>query len=185
MPLLHSTYPQWPDLSVEAVQIVPTSPIEQHEAVDILIRLRNRGQRAVADFWVDLYIDPHNIPSVNVPWQQLCASPWPAANCLGVVWHITDTVLPGATITVSTRSQINDSAYSHWPGYFSQPGPHRLYVQVDSFGPSAYGAVLEQEENNNLIGPINFEIIPSNGSLGLPPIVPTTTGPSLARKTRD
>ena len=158
------------------MQIVPESPVEQDERVSLRLTVSNLGQASASDFWVDLYVDPLRTPILNTPWQSLCAVPWPSNSCIGAAWHVTETLQPGTSITLSTDTLISDSAYSHWPGVLTQVGVHTIYMQVDSFGPlPTQGSVFEQNEQNNLIGPINIEVIKNNTSLGLPPVAPAIT----------
>lgn len=137
----------------------------------IQITLKNQGARTATDFWVDLYVDPTHAPQPQDTWQQLCANPWPNLACLGATWHITEPLQPGQSLTLTTQTQINDSVYSHWLGYFNLAGQHTLYVQVDSFGDDgAMGNIDERDEQNNVLGPIGLLITENNISTGLLPV---------------
>ena len=160
-----------PDLIPMAIKTIPLSPIEQGNAAIIQVVINNQGSQTATDFWVDLYINPIRGPKPQDAWQYLCANPWPNANCLGAAWHVTQLLLPGQSLTLTTQTQITDSAYSHWLGYFNVAGQHSLYVQVDSFGDDGdKGNIDERDEQNNVLGPIGLLITERNISLGLPPL---------------
>ncbi|MCB8944840.1 MAG: VCBS repeat-containing protein [Ardenticatenaceae bacterium] len=123
-----------PDLVVESITI-------QNEDVEVVIG--NQGSKPVpaeAAYWVDLYVNPANVPQLNQSWQNISSA--------GIVWGVTGITLePGQTLTLS----LNDSYYV--PEYSSYAGPpapgSAIYVQVDSANPNTtYGAVLETHEIN-------------------------------------
>ena len=177
LPLIQKADLRKADLRPIAISSLPQSPIERDENLSIQIVIRNDGAKAADNFWVDLYIDPTHPPDANHAWQTLCTIPWPTTSCYGTAWHITDTLQPGQSMTLSTQTQLADSAFSHWTGVLPQIGPHAIYVQVDSYTPLGNsnliaGEIDESDERNNVLGPFTIEVI-DNTNLGLPPIAPT------------
>lgn len=137
-----------PDLVVESIVI-------NRNNAQVIIK--NQGNVPVTDaFWVDLYVDPHPVPTgVNQTWDDgRCGQ--------GMVWGVVGgaalPLAPGQSITLT----YNDAYY--WPNYshISWPLPEGtpVYVQVDSANTeTTYGAVFESHEMhggayNNIKGPI-------------------------------
>jgi hypothetical protein len=139
------------DLVLAAVQIEPAAGLAANAPAEIMVVLKNEGRFAVSGFWVDLYVDPVRAPRVNESWSTLCEPAWPNANCYGGAWHVTQSLSPGETMTLSSASLVGDAAYSHWIGKFAQEGERRVYVMADSYSEDGnpYGAVFEANENNN------------------------------------
>jgi hypothetical protein len=122
--------------------------------------IRNQGVAPVDDeFWVDVYIDPHTVPSaVNQAWPSLADQ--------GLVWGVTADALPllvpGGAITLTVSDAGYDSYY--WPSHSQVSWPLAadtpIYVQVDSANAdTTYGGVLEIHEvtgagYNNISGPV-------------------------------
>jgi hypothetical protein len=139
------------DLVLAAVQIEPAAGLAVNAPAEIMVVLKNEGRFAVSGFWVDLYVDPVRAPGVNDSWSTLCEPAWPNANCYGGAWHVTQSLSPGETMTLSSASLVGDAAYSHWTGKFAQEGERRVYVMADSYSEDGnpYGAVFEENEKNN------------------------------------
>jgi len=104
-------------------------------------------------FWVDLYVNPHPVPTgVNQTWQTLSSE--------GMVWGVEGAVLPlepGEELALTIGDAHYRSDYSNFSGAFVAGVP--VYVQVDSANAgTTYGAVLEGHEMvdgpyNNIAGP--------------------------------
>jgi len=124
-----------PDLIVEQITASGDS---------ITVVVKNVGGAAVRadeEFWVDVYINPDQIPSeVNQRWETLSEE--------GLRWGVTAPALPlepGAEIVLT----IGDEYYWTDSSFFggSLPAGTVVYAQVDSLNAyTAYGAVLESHE---------------------------------------
>jgi len=129
--------PAAPDLVVE--NIIATSNV-------VTVTIRNAGTAAVNDaFWVDVYFNPSETPSLNHPWDTIASH--------GVVWGVTTSIPAGGTLVLTTGG----------PYYFGPPDSSapplpvgaNVYALVDSVDYSTtYGAVQESNEGNNLYGPV-------------------------------
>jgi hypothetical protein len=117
------------------------------------VEVTNRGDAATSDgFWVDLYINPAEVPVVNQPWDDLCG----LQPCHGIVWGVSDPLEPGASITLTTTATSYAEEQTIWPGWFAA-GTSDLYLLVDSWNCNEQGeqcvtSGVEQEsdEANNL-----------------------------------
>ena len=139
--------PGIPDLVVSSIRVDPDKmSFTAGEEVQITITIENQGTGFASPFWVDLYLNPDEIPvSANVPWQETCT----LDPCYGLVWSTTEGLAPGEsmTLTSTTGSIAND--YSRWPGFFVA-GTTDIYVYIDSWNPGVVdGAVAESNETNN------------------------------------
>jgi hypothetical protein len=133
----------------------------------VTLTLRNQGNAPVTDaFWVDVYFNPSVTPSLNKRWQDIAPQ--------GVVWGVTGAGLsqltPGGTLTLTTNGPF------YFPN-FSSPSPWpvgaNVFAQVDSINfNTAYGAVQESNEGNNVSGP---DVSTAGDS---PPTTETTKTPS-------
>jgi len=119
-----------PDLVVQEI-------IATVDSVQVIVK--NQGEAEVTDsFWVDVYIDPHTVPSeTNQMWNDLSAE--------GLVWGVKTALVPGEAIVLS----IDDAYYwpqisrITWPLLAGTP----VYAQVDSWNPDTpYGVVREGHE---------------------------------------
>jgi hypothetical protein len=131
-----------PDLVVERI-------VAAGSQVQVVIR--NRGNAAVAasdEFWVDLYINPSHAPAYN--------ETWPLLGSRGATWGVTAPALPlaaGGVFTLTTGGDYYWPTKSHivWP----LAAGTAVYAQVDSANAAtAYGAVPESDESNNVGGPV-------------------------------
>jgi hypothetical protein len=151
-----------PDLVVDSVTVASNN---------VQVVIKNQGSAPVTDaFWVDLYVDPHPVPTgVNQLWND-------GRSTFGLVWGVTAPALPlapnGGTLTLT----IGDEYYygppdSNFPA--SLPVGTPVYVQVDSVNfNTSYGNVLENHEisdgaYNNIRGPI-FSILNMAGAAAPP-----------------
>ena len=118
--------------------------------------IKNQGLEPVtADtpFWVDLYVNPHPLPTgVNQTWSSLCGE--------GMAWGVEGGALPlgpGEELTLVNGDAYYRAEYSNFSGVFAAGVP--IYVQVDSANAdTSHGAVLESHEiageaYNNIGGP--------------------------------
>jgi uncharacterized repeat protein (TIGR01451 family) len=125
-----------PDLVVE--NLIATSD-------SVTLTIRNKGDREVTDaFWVDVYFNPSETPGLNQPWDTIAD--------YGAVWGVTTDIPTGESLTLTT----GDAYYS--PEHSSStpwPVEAKVFALVDSINyETAYGAVLESDEDNNLFGPV-------------------------------
>jgi uridine phosphorylase len=130
--------PAAPDLVVD--DLVATSTA-------VTVTIRNAGTTAVNDeFWVDVYFDPSQTPSLNHPWDTIADH--------GVVWGVTTAIPVGGSLVLTTDA--SDPYYV--PEYSSTPPlpvGAEVWALVDSVDYSTtYGAVQESDEGNNLYGPV-------------------------------
>ncbi len=143
LPLVTSRYATYPDLIVQWMKVSKSQ---------VRICLTNVGDAPVVDdFWVDLYIDPHPVPTApNQVWHQLCDQ--------GLVWGVTQDLAPGDTIILEINGDYFDPSRSHFTGEFT--ADMLIYIQVDSANlETNYGGVLEKHEAlgepyNNIYGPV-------------------------------
>lgn len=169
MPVLFKDYtaplpPFGVNLMVSDIQVGPPAPTVG-EATRITVTLYNSGTNTIsADFWVDLYVDPSTTPTVNVVWNEI--APY------GKAWFVHDDIPADGTLVIHTDqpddAQDPGAIYSNWPGWFVSAGEHVLYVQVDSYG-LATGLVLEDDETDNVRGPLTVTVVPSSTLLAPPP----------------
>ncbi|MEM7344218.1 MAG: CARDB domain-containing protein, partial [Chloroflexota bacterium] len=126
---------QQPGLIISEVQV---------SSNDISVVIKNIGNvSATDDFWVDLYINPVQVPSYNIIW--------PTITTQGLVWGVTDSISPGESMTLT----LNGPYYFAELSTFSQFRPGTtVWAQVDSANAlTTYGGVLEGDETNNVFGP--------------------------------
>ncbi|MFB0536776.1 MAG: hypothetical protein ACETWR_17560 [Anaerolineae bacterium] len=144
LPILFKSYvppvppPAAPDLVVDSLVATSTA---------VTVTIRNAGTTAVNDeFWVDVYFDPSETPSLNHPWNTIADH--------GVVWGVTTAIPVGGSLVLTTDA--SDPYYV--PDYSSTPPlpvGAEVWALVDSVDPSTtYGAVQESDEGNNLYGPV-------------------------------
>ncbi|MCD6554886.1 MAG: Ig-like domain repeat protein, partial [Anaerolineae bacterium] len=167
-----------PDLVVDSIEVVPANP-DAGQAVDVRVTIRNAGNvNASRGFWVDLYIDPPD-PSqieVNRGWSQVGCSQ-------GLVWTVY-WLNAGDSVVLSTINANNPDNVYYWPeysnfgGYFTDPGAHTLYAQVDSWNTeTTYGAIYEANEGNNIHGPATVSVGGRAASLPLGSETPAAIPP--------
>jgi hypothetical protein len=140
--------------------VTPANP-QSYMPAQVAVTVNNTGDAAATNFWVDLYINPSRVPTVNTRWNDICGPT--LSPCLGIAWYYTGTLQPGQSVTLisTATSETDPNGYkresSIWPGYFLN-GTSQIYVFVDSWNRDASstfanpnGAVDEQNEHNNLI----------------------------------
>jgi hypothetical protein len=125
-----------PDLVVD--NLVATSSV-------VTVTIRNAGTVAVTDaFWVDVYFNPSQTPSLNHPWDTIASH--------GATWGVTADIPAGGSLVLTTGGDYYFPEYSSTPPL---PVGADVYALVDSVDYSTtYGAVRESDEDNNLFGPV-------------------------------
>jgi uncharacterized repeat protein (TIGR01451 family) len=161
---VHVTVPDPPGslylpLVMQSSVIAPDLVVEHVVATrhNVQVTIKNQGNVPVLQqdpFWIDLYVDPHPVPTaVNQTWYDLCQ--W------GIVWGIEGPALPlapGGSVTLTIGDDYYSPEYSKFPALLPVGTP--IYVQVDSANVNTtYGAVLEDHEisgepYNNITGPV-------------------------------
>nr|WP_290667380.1 S8 family serine peptidase [Ardenticatena sp.] len=125
-----------PDLVVTHVNVFPTTPVVS-ETVVIQVAIKNQGDvnlPAGNNFFVDLYIDPPLPPQPGIDIG-------PPTFTWGVQsWYVDD----GNVWTLSFSTTFTDT------------GRHNVYAVIDPTG-----VVVESDEENNVTGPTQFEVITS------------------------
>jgi len=124
-----------PDLVVQDIVVIDD---------DVQVTIQNIGDGPVGaneEFWVDVYIDPHTIPTgVNQRWEDLADE--------GLRWGVTAPALPldpGEAFTLSIGDAYYWSSFSQFSGVLTPGTP--IYAQVDAHNiVTNYGAVYEQHE---------------------------------------
>jgi hypothetical protein len=123
------------------------NPAAPFEPVLITVTITNTGYASAGQFWVDFYINPRNPPTAaNQPWDQSCGT----TRCrYGIAWYVRQSLAPGESLTLTSKSGSYYANNTDWPGYFVT-GDLDLYLYVDSWNPTIpVGAVYEVNENNN------------------------------------
>lgn len=141
-PIIFKRFDPVPDLIITDLQASSDS---------VQVTIQNIGTEAVTDgFWVDLYINPSQVPQYNDRWSDIAEA--------GVVWGVTDSDLPlppGETrvLTLANATQtFNGETLTSSPPY---PVGVPVYAQVDSVNTAgSFGGVEESDESNNVFGPI-------------------------------
>ncbi len=116
----------------------------------VSVTIRNVGSTPVGTpFWVDLYLDPVGTPRPGVRWDEVCDE--------GVAWRVSGL---GGGESTTLRSDQGAPNYTYWTGRLAaQPDPHLLYAVVDVW-PGPPGAVEEDEEGDNVLGPVEVPMGP-------------------------
>jgi uncharacterized repeat protein (TIGR01451 family) len=152
MPMVMRNYASAPDLVVSSINVTSNT---------VQVVIKNQGPADVPvdvahEFWVDLYVNPHPVPTaVNDIWND-------GRSTQGAVWGVTVGALPalraGGSLTLTLRDAYYWPTLSNFPGGLPSGTP--IYAQVDSAHTnSIYGAVLENHEitglpYNNISGPV-------------------------------
>ena len=146
LPLVTRGFAPGPDLVVRSLTATGNN---------VTLKIANQGNAPVKDgFWVDVYINPHTVPTaVNQPWYDLADQ--------GLVWAVNGGALPGLVPGGEITLSVNDAYYA--PDYsvvsWLIPAGTVFYAQVDSYNEdTTYGAVRETHEiagrpYNNISGP--------------------------------
>jgi len=147
-----------PDLVITELSLIGNK-------VEVVIK--NQGGTSVVNgFWVDVYFDPHPVPThVNQIWDD-------GRSAYGLVWGVTTPIAPNETLTLTIGDAYFWPKISKWPA--TVPSGTPIYAQVDSINlDTNYGGVLESHEMNggpynNIIGPI---VVTGLTNQGAAPIV--------------
>ncbi len=135
LPMVFKNAVQLPDLVIEDITTTSSA---------ITVTLRNQGLAATTvSFWVDVYFNPVQPPSLNQPWENIAPA--------GAVWGVTTIIPAGDALTLT----VGDNYYNSTASSSGFPSGAQVYGYVDSINYlTNYGSVLEQNEANNLFGPI-------------------------------
>ncbi len=147
LPALLRGYMALADLTVSVSLSPNTSSFASEEPVLITVVVTNIGNAPADDFWVDAYLNPSAPPTVgNQVWNERCG----LQPCFGLAWYVTEPLLPGASVTLTSGPGGPYADNTIWPGYFA-PGTTDLYIYADSYsddgGPGAL--IREHYETNN------------------------------------
>jgi hypothetical protein len=160
--------PDLPDLIVSSVDTTP-AVTETGTPAEVRITIRNIGPGDITKpFWVDLYIDPREVPQPNRIWTDI--------STFGAAWRVYG-LKAGESRTLSTLQPNDprdpDSRYSNFATF---AGNGTIYVLVDSFTETqASGVIEERNEDNNLFGPVAVTI--SGNRLVHEPVLPVLLDP--------
>jgi len=107
---------------------------------NITLTLENYGDTpVVTGFWVDVYFNPTQTPTLNHPWQTIAPA--------GATWGVTADLAPGDTLTLTSGGAYYRADLSS--GSF--PDGATVYGYVDSVNHNTtFGNVWESNEANNL-----------------------------------
>ncbi len=130
-PLILKNYQPLPNLVITALT---------GNSGGINLTLRNQGDAPVSsDFWVDVYFNPAETPSLNREWETIAPT--------GAVWGVTDDIPAGGSLTLTT----GDRYYRADESSESFPDGAEVYAYVDSVNyDTTYGNVQEHNEADNL-----------------------------------
>ncbi len=110
------------------------------------------------NFWVDVYFDPTETPTLNHEWETIAAH--------GAVWGVTDNIPVGSTLTLTVGDKYYYANESSNPPF---PVGVPAYTYIDSINYNTdYGNIRELDETDNLFGPVISTagadaILPLNG----------------------
>ncbi|GAB4497880.1 MAG: hypothetical protein OHK0052_10260 [Anaerolineales bacterium] len=136
-----------PDLQVALLLAPEKREFTAGEPITLTVLVTNAGSQPTTEpFWVDLYLNPSVVPNAsNVPWSTVCT----LSPCEGVAWYVTENLLPGESVRLTTTPDSYAADYTIWGGSFAA-GTTAVYAYADSWKPgSVNGAVLERSELNN------------------------------------
>jgi hypothetical protein len=158
LPLIIKGFAPGPDLIVDDVVATGSK---------VTVTIRNVGNTATSDdFWVDVYFDPTETPTVNHPWDTIAGH--------GAAWGVTTTLDPGESLNLVTGDQY------HYNGSNTFPAGADVYAYVDSINyATTTGNIQENNEDNNVYGPV----VSITGSGGLvAPATAVVTPPGLPKR---
>ncbi|TKJ31585.1 MAG: hypothetical protein CEE40_00755 [Chloroflexi bacterium B3_Chlor] len=147
-----------PDLVVRGVEVSPEVGLESG-SVTVTVTIENQaGVDAENGFWVELFVDPPTVPSINSIAVQ---------DGEGAFWYVSG--LAGQQ-PLGLSLEDADDRYSNFGGSFSA-GRHELYAYVDAYNSEGeIGLVLEADESNNVLGPLIVDIGQGSGGDGSDPM---------------
>jgi hypothetical protein len=136
MPLMFLNHTPRPDLVVESLSTTGSG---------VIVTIRNKGSAPVGNhFWVDLYINPSETPTVNKTWAALCDE--------GIAWDVTAKLPLGESLTLTLNDAFMVAERTSFDGF---AGGEIVYALVDSTNEGVKtGRVLETDEDNNLSLPV-------------------------------
>jgi parallel beta-helix repeat protein len=135
-----------PDLVVSSITLTPNkTSFVAGEPVEIAVTITNQGSAPTQPFWVDLYLNPSEQPSVNRTWNLVCS----LTPCYGIAWGVAQPLQPGQSITIRSTIDSFAAGHSNWRGAFAS-GTNQIVVFADSYNRAgAAGGMIETNENNN------------------------------------
>jgi hypothetical protein len=133
--------------------------------VQIVATITNVGMAPTQEgFWVELYINPLEQPTINQRWDTRCGM----LPCYGVVWGIEEPLAPGEQVILTATPGEYREELTIWPGWFAA-GTTDLYLLADSWNCDAQeanctptGAIAESNEANNLFHLGGLEVVGIN-----------------------
>ncbi len=124
----------------------------------ITVTIRNAGSTAYNNFWVDVYFNPNQTPTINQPWDTIAPS--------GAAWGVTKSLGQDESLVLT----VGDGYYHADKSSSSFPAGASVYAYVDAINyDTNYGNVQESNEGNNLYGPV----VSTAGVAGV--VAPSTT----------
>lgn len=156
LPLIFKGFiPPETDLTCQ-LKVTPQAPTTD-EPIQLTILITST--HAISEsFWVDLYINPTEAITFNVPWGENCAGTGveDTAHCLGIAWEVDATKLkpnvPFELISVPKNFLPGgfDEEHTNWPGILPV-GIYTVTALADSINHDTnYGALNEVDETNNI-----------------------------------
>jgi hypothetical protein len=154
-PLIFNNYQLRPDLVITALN---------GNSGGISLTIQNNGDAPVSsDFWVDVYFNPTETPTLNKEWETIAPA--------GAVWGVTDDIPAGGSLTLT----VGDRYYRADESSATFPDGAKVYAYVDSVNyDTTYGNVQEHNEADNLY--------PAAGSAGVQAAGGGTTTPGLPER---
>jgi hypothetical protein len=125
--------------------LVVTDLILAGGAVSVMVQNQGAGPTP-DDFWLDVYVNPSEPPSLNRTWQLIAGQ--------GLAWGVTDPIPAGGSLTLTIGDAYYDASESDFSGLVEGDV---VWAQVDSVNlATTYGNVLEEDEANNIYGPTTY-----------------------------
>ncbi len=145
-PIVDVPPPDLPDLVVDSIVVAPPQSLDSGP-VSVTVTIRNDGLvDARNGFWVQLFVDPADVPTVN-------SIALPQGE--GALWYV-PSLAAGARESLTLEHV--DHRYSNFGGRFSS-GSHELYAIVDAYNTEGNaGLVAESDESNNVLGPLVVDV---------------------------
>ncbi len=138
------------DLQAKIIGIFPEKP-KVGDVVNVQVEISNTGSQSITDpFWVDLYVSPSEVPAANIAWNDI--SPY------GAAWLVEQLEAQETLVLESLGADASRSNLLRFPA----AEIHILQVLVDSYGLTGTGAIIEQNEDNNLSETREIDIAPSD-----------------------
>lgn len=139
-----------PDLLVEDVVVEPEIVHESGSITVAVSIINDAGVDVQQGFWVELFVDPQTLPSIN----SVAGQGGP-----GAFWYVP---CLGAHETLTLTEEAADTRYTTFEGDLPA-GRHEIYAYVDAYNSEGeVGLVSELDETNNLLGPVTVDIGPAS-----------------------